>query len=78
MYYTFTKRNDNMKVSIFYEVTNILCFHNQKGEFLTTGMFYGIGDLFDEILYAEILSYFQATNFGINIYVYNCMVFYPM
>ena len=34
VYYTFTKRSDNIRVSIFYEVTHILCFHNQKGEFL--------------------------------------------
>jgi hypothetical protein len=29
-------------------------------------MFYGTDDLYDEILYAAILSYFQATNFWMN------------
>jgi hypothetical protein len=38
-------------------------------------MFYGINELCDEILYAEILSYFKATNFWMNKYVYKCMVF---
>jgi len=32
--YTFTKRSDNIKVSIFYEVTHTLRLHKQKGEFL--------------------------------------------
>jgi hypothetical protein len=34
--------------------------------FLTIGIFYGTDNLYDEILYAAILSYFQATTFWMN------------
>jgi len=34
--------------------------------FLTIGTFYGTDDLYDEIWYAAVLSYFQTTNFWVN------------